>query len=154
MWAARVTIDALPDSVPLLIFHFGVEGDINRLYRLMWYRLVKVCRRWRSVVFAYPIFLNLKLVCHPGIHVEHIGIWPALPISIMNYADHLMPEDYDFHIAIAHPNRVCEIELYDMSSSQLQRLASAMQEQFLALRHLKLWFLPNRNPAPAPVLPE
>ena len=46
-----------------------------------------------------------------------------------------MPENYDFHAAIVHPNRVCEINV-NLTSSQLQRLASAMLEQFPALTHL------------------
>jgi hypothetical protein len=47
-----------------------------------------------------------------------------------------MPEDYDFDAAIVHPHRVCEVDLF-LTSSQLQRLASAMQEQFPTLIHLK-----------------
>ena len=48
-----------------------------------------------------------------------------------------MPEDYDFDAAIVHHSRVCEIDLR-LTSSQLQRLASAMQEQFPSLTYLKL----------------
>jgi hypothetical protein len=48
-----------------------------------------------------------------------------------------MPENYDFDAAIVNPNRVCEIDL-SLTSSQLQRLASAMQERFPALIHLCL----------------
>ena len=44
----------------------------------------------------------------------------------------LMPEDYAFDAAVAHHNHVCEISLLYLTSSQLQRLAAAMQEQFLA----------------------
>ena len=51
-----------------------------------------------------------------------------------------MPEDYDFDAAIVHPNRVCEIDLHHLTSSQLQRLVSAMQEPFPALIHLRLDF--------------
>jgi len=49
-----------------------------------------------------------------------------------------MPEDYDFEAAIVPRNRVCEINLSYITRSQFQRLASAMQEQFPALMHLKL----------------
>ena len=48
-----------------------------------------------------------------------------------------MPEDFDFDAVIMHYSRVCEINLR-LTSSQLQRLASAMQGQFTALIHLGL----------------
>jgi hypothetical protein len=67
-----------------------------------------------------------------------------------------MRKDYDFDAAIVHPNRVCEIGLY-LTSSQLQILAIAMQEQFPALIHLKLGFINhdvNPDPDPAPALPD
>ena len=48
-----------------------------------------------------------------------------------------MPEDFDFDAVIMHHSRVCEINLR-LTSSQLQRLASAMQGQFPALIHLRL----------------
>jgi hypothetical protein len=61
-----------------------------------------------------------------------------------------MPEDYDFDAAIVHPNRVFEIDL-SLTSSQLQRLASAMQESFPALVHLSL---AGSYKHPAPALPD
>jgi hypothetical protein len=61
-----------------------------------------------------------------------------------------MPESYDFDAAVVHRNRVCEIILLHLTSSQLRRLASAMQDQFPALRHLRLGFDDSyRHPAPA-----
>ena len=59
-----------------------------------------------------------------------------------------MPEDYDLDAAIVHPNRVCEIHLH-FSSSQLQRLAAAMQKPFPALVQLTLETLPDSPPPPA-----
>jgi hypothetical protein len=51
-----------------------------------------------------------------------------------------MPEGYDFDAAIVHRSRVCEIDLVHLrSNSQLQRLASSMQEQFPALINLTLF---------------
>ena len=112
-----------------------------------------MCQRWRSVVFASPNFLDLRLVCGPRTRVELTGIWPPLPIIIRNMVDLPMPEDYDFDAAIVHPNRVCEIDLLHLTSSQLQRLASAMQEQFPALIHLMLDFADYYS-RPAPALPD
>jgi hypothetical protein len=150
VWAGRVTINILPDDVLLLIFYnfyFDRWSSLDRLYRLYgvnrqpptwrWDRLVHVCRRWRSLVFASPKFLDLKLDCGPWTRVELINIWPPLPIIIWN-GSNPEPPDYNPGAAIVHPNRVCEIHLVDLKLSQLQRVASVMQEQFPALIHLKL----------------
>ena len=157
LWARHVTIDTLPDDVLLHIFHFvrlgvtdldptsfphgltyyhGWDDDIQSR-QSWWHPLIHVCRNWRSVVLASPNFLDLRLVCVPSTRMELVGIWPPLPIIIRNNGLSLMPEDYDFDIATVHRNRICEISLY-LTSSQLQRLASAMQEQYPALIHLEL----------------
>ena len=142
MWAGRVTINIVSDDVLLIIFHFargthldGREG-VNRWY-LCWHQLVHVCHRWRSIVFASPNFLDLRLVLGPNTRMELLGIWPPLPIAITNTTGRTTPEYYDFNAAIAHRNRVCEIDLR-LEQFQLQLLASAMQEQFPVLIHLKL----------------
>jgi hypothetical protein len=49
-----------------------------------------------------------------------------------------MPDDYDFDVAIVHRSRVRDIYLCLSSSRHILRLASAMQEPFSALIHLKL----------------
>jgi hypothetical protein len=53
---------------------------------------------------------------------------------------------YHFDVAIVHRNRVCEIDLH-LAISELQLLASAMQEQFPALVHLKLGTSYESRPA-------
>jgi hypothetical protein len=159
VWAGHVTINILPDDVILHIFRIDgqeyrddsppllvVPEEENRVWRLRWrwHRLVHVCRRWRSIVFASPNFLDLRLVCGPMTPLELTGIWPPFPIIITNSFDLNvdMPEDYDFDTAFVHPNRVREIRLFDLTGSLLQRLASAtwMQEQFPTLTHLMLYF--------------
>jgi hypothetical protein len=62
--------------------------------------------------------------------------------------DKPMPEDYDFNAAIVHVNRVSEMSLCDLTSLQLQRLASAMHGQFPALTHLSLGKSPDRRALP------
>jgi hypothetical protein len=142
-------IDILLDDVLLLIFHLdrvtyldGLE-DVDQLHlNWRWDRLVHVCRRWRSVVFASPNFLDLKLVCGPRTRVELIPIWPPFPIIIRKGFGRPPHHKYDPSAAIVHPNRICQIDLVHISSSQLQLLASAMQEQSPALIHLKLGLSP------------
>ena len=168
MWTAGVTVNILPDDLLLRIFHFvhvthlhGLEDDqvisldgledVDPVWRLpWWYQLIHVCQKWRSVVFAAPTFLDLKLVCGPRTRVELTRIWPPLPIVIRSMANWPMPEDYDFNAAIVQNNRVSVISLFQPTSSQLQRLTSAMQEQFPELIHLTLHFNGNhRRRAPA-----
>jgi hypothetical protein len=157
VWAGHVTINILPDDVLLHIVDFdriAYLEDIDPWLRhsWRWHRLVHVCQRWRSVVFASPNFLGLRLVYGPRTRLELRGIWPPLPITIKDEFDRPMPEDYDFDAAVVHRNRVCEINLVYLTSLQLQRLASAMHGQFPALISLILQFPSFRRPAP--VLPD
>ena len=164
----RGTINILPDDVLLLIFHFDrliYLDELGGFYWAQsvfwrWHRLIHVCRRWRSVVFGSPNFLGLRLVCRPGTPMGLVGIWPPLPIIVTNYlmtyttvpGDYFttVPGDY-FDAVIMHPDRICEIQLFLLTSSQLQRLATARQEQFPALIHLMMHFKDNQ---PAPALPD
>ena len=159
-WAGRVTvtINILPDDVLLIIFLFDrltfLDGRGGRTWGQpwRWQRLVHVCRRWRSVTFSSPKFLDLKLTCLPNTRVELTHIWPPLPIVIKNEMRWSTPEDYDFDAAIVHPNRVCEIVLYLSTNRAFQRLAWAMREPFPVLTQLGLHFDLD-NPDSAPVLP-
>ena len=156
VWAGRVTIDIVPDDVLLCAFHF-IQPDVDRLRDLSWWQpVVNVCRRWRSVVFASPKFLGLRLVCDPWIPARLTVICPPFPIIIWNLhnvTDRVMPEEYGLDVAIVHPNRVCEIHLH-FASSELQRFATAMQKPFPALIKLTLETFPDFTPAPAPALPD
>jgi hypothetical protein len=173
--AGDMTINILPDNVLLHIFLFdeqeyhefpsvhlvGLE-DGDRVERLpwRWHRLVHVCRRWRSIVFASPNFLDLRIVCGPRNPMVLTGIWPPLPIIMTNvFGLHIpstrdpMPEDYDINSSIVDPNHVREIHFFHLTRSSLQRLASAtrIQEQFPALTHLILSFDDSH---PASALPD
>ena len=153
--AGHVTIDILPDDVLLLIFLFDRATSLSQDDKLWWRwdRLVHVCRRWRSVIFASPNFLGLKLACGPWTRVE---LWPPLPIMLINWPplpiilmNRVMPEGHDFDAAIVHHDRICEIDLHSLTASQLRRLASAMKKQFPALVRLKLDLGHYKHPAPA-----
>lgn len=144
VWAGPVTVDALPDDVLLHIFHLDRVIHLDELDALdrhsswRWDRLGHVCQRWRSIIFASPNFLDLKVVLRPWSHREPPGIWSTLPISIMNGAHEGFPEDCTFDAVTVHRNRVREIHLHSLGHSQILRLASAMQGQFPALIHLSL----------------
>ena len=155
-----MTINILPDDVLLHIFHFDRVNDLISFLPLAmwrdpgtWHRLVHVCRRWRSVVFMSPNFLDLRLVCYPWTRLELLGIWPPLPIVIRDAIYTPSREDYDLEAAIVHRNRVCEIYLIK-TTTRLQRLASAMQGQFPALTHFKLDYFSRDDTSPTPTLPD
>ena len=138
--AGQVTIDILSDDVLLCIFYF-VQFEVNRLWHLTWWhRLVHVCRRWRSVVFESPNTLDLRIICTPWTPAQLLGIWPPIPIFITNTLVNTIDRPlfhYHFDAAIVHRNRACEIDLC-FAITELQQLASTMQERFPALIHLQL----------------
>jgi hypothetical protein len=81
----QTTIDDLPDDVLLEIFDSYLDDkDPNDIYSAdQWHTLVHMCQRWRSVVFASPRRLDLRLLCtgHRSVR-SMLDIWPTLPIQI------------------------------------------------------------------------
>jgi hypothetical protein len=50
-----------------------------------WYKLVKVCRRWRYLILESASHLGLCLVCSPGTPVaEMLAHSPPLPLIILH----------------------------------------------------------------------
>jgi hypothetical protein len=150
------TIDILSDDVLLEIFDsyrkVGVWGPA-----WPWHLLVHVCQRWRQVIFASPHRLNLQLLCTFGTPVKKdLGIWPPFPI-IVDYppyrGKHPTPNDEDNVIAaLEHHNRACYVNL-KLTSPQLARMATAMQEPFPVLKYLSISKSFSVEDGNAPVLP-
>jgi hypothetical protein len=123
-----------------LTTNFGDEDE-----EWKWHKLVHVCRRWRGIVFASPLRLNLKLYCFPTTPVRKLlHIWPELPLVI--YFDNLNLETRDRDMldnliaALEHHDRVSEIsiDLAGLWSSASERITTLMQEPFPALEYLSL----------------
>ena len=114
-----------------------------------WIKLAHVCRRWRYIIFASPLRLNLGLLCRGSNPVrEMLDIWPPFPIEIIG--DRCSEEGADNIIAaLEHNDRVCRIYISSMSSLTFGRFARAMQEPFPELKHLTL-----RSPNETLVFPE
>jgi len=128
----RVSIDVLPDFALLELFNFYVNeaGPIEK-----WHTLVHVCRRWRNVVFRSPRRLGLQLFCTAKKLVrETLDVWPPLPLVIRHGCS---PMD-NIVAALKHTERVCEIRLWPVSSSQWENFLVAMQQLFPELTDLKL----------------
>ncbi|KAH9974396.1 hypothetical protein BGW80DRAFT_1559899 [Lactifluus volemus] len=84
----RVTIEALPDDVLLDIFESYISRSENP--HKEWHPLVHVCRRWRYLVFASPLRLDLRLICTNSSPVrEKLDIWPPLLIKIWSRSRNL-----------------------------------------------------------------
>lgn len=138
----RVTIDNLPDDVLLEIFSFCLaEGRAKT-----WHTLVHICRRWRSIVFASPRRLELRIRCTAGIQAnskEMLDIWPILPIEIGASGNALAQsrgEGADIIVAaLGHKDRVCQISLAYLPSSLWDRIAAVTQEPFPALTDLSIF---------------
>lgn len=149
----RVTIGVIPDDILLEIFGFYLEEAYRFCQHMnlkgleVWCRLTHVCQRWRCVVLASPVRLNLRLVCtgitYPG---EMLYFWPTLPIIIeegwLDYT-HWQPSSLKVKNIIAaltgkHRDRVCQISLRDLGISQLEIFTGLMQDPFPMLTHLEL----------------
>ena len=108
-----------------------------------WPTLVWVCRRWRQIIFASPLGLNLRLYCkHRTPVLRSLGSWPALPV-VVKYGgvpnlDPPSPEDDDNIIAaLKQSGRVSSISLTFTSS--LREKISAISEPFTQLEYLVLF---------------
>ena len=124
----------LPDVALLEIFYFYVdEARIDA-----WYTLVHVCRKWRDIVFGSPRRLNLRLYCRATTPViKTLDVWPLLPIVIWVYGHELSGVD-NVVAALEHNNCISRIDLFNVSSSQLENILPAMQKPFPELTRLDL----------------
>ncbi|KAF8502730.1 hypothetical protein F5888DRAFT_1904330 [Russula emetica] len=154
-----ITFYMLPDDILLEIFGFCVIDDFRLRDRQrieVWQMLAHVCRRWRSVVFQSPRHLNLRLLCTPKTPArDTLDVWPRLPLIIRDFDKifYSEPSNVDNIIAaLEHNDRVCQINLGRLSSSQLEYLTSlaAIQIPFPELTHLRI----KTYDSPEPILPD
>ena len=86
VYAAKfLTIEDLPEDALVEIFHFyklscprNSEGSWE--WQKEWHKLVHVCRRWRTIIFASQHRLELRFFCTPKKPIT--DLWPALPIVV------------------------------------------------------------------------
>lgn len=129
-----MTIDTLPSVALLEIFDFYLIAYNS------WHTLAHVCRRWRNIAFGSPHRLNLRITCSFGRPVRTaLDIWPPFPIEITSYDNRRTRRNVDNIVAaLEHKDRVCSISLWDVSSLDLEKILTAMQEPFLELTYLRL----------------
>lgn len=144
----RVSFNMLPDDVLFEIFDLcGIDCESSS-YPWRWHTLVHVCRRWRQIIFALPLRLELKFVCTPRTRVRELleFLPPSIPIMIRNYFDTPPPcstpiiEDGSQIIAaLEQRDDVYFIDLEDLPGSFLEKLATTMQETYPTLEYVLLW---------------
>ena len=145
----------LPDDVLLEIFDFFVkEYPLFIKDTQAWQSLVHVCRRWRCVVFGSPRRLDLQLLCKAKTPArDTLDVWPPLPLVIHDRpssSDSL--DDIIALLRVEHRdrNRVCQIGLWDLNSSQLEKVSAAIKDSFPELTYLSL----HSREETVPLLPD
>ncbi|KAH9031505.1 hypothetical protein EDB85DRAFT_1335553 [Lactarius pseudohatsudake] len=141
------TIDTLTDDVLLDII------DIVRCYRTAyevrfhpvweWQQLARVCRRWREVIFASPLRLDLQLLCTHGTPVKKdLGYWPpTFPIAIdygYDIGKSLTRDDeYNMFAALEQRHRV-RLLRFSGTNTVLEKMVTLMHGPFPELRRLAI----------------
>ncbi|KAN0126443.1 hypothetical protein V8E52_000083 [Russula decolorans] len=151
----------LPEDVLLEIFDFYVIKDFHLRHKQRiegWHILAHVCRRWRRVLFQSPRRLNLRLICTPKTPArDTLDIWPPFPLIIRD-VDGIFDDIFDDEpsnveniiAALEHNDRVCQIELKYITSSNLGCLtnSAAMLKPFPELTDFRVDIFVDDGPAP------
>ncbi len=114
-----MTIDVLPDETLLEIFAFHVR-ELELGWTEAWLTLAHVSRRWRHIVLeSSPIIIRDHSI------IGRLENWP---------------EDSEDNViaALEHNERVCDLELTNVSSSQWKEILPEMQGPFPALTYLNI----------------
>ena len=116
--------------------NFG-EGEWDRAR--WWYGLVKVCRRWRHLVYESAFHLRLSLVCTRGTPVaDMLAHSPSLPLTIDHfdeYQDITAEDEEGIIFALQHHDRVRHVRLLKPISI-LQKLVIALDGEFSNLEYV------------------
>ena len=141
-YVAWVTIDMLPDLALLGIFDFYLDKAAIQA----WHNLVHVCRKWRIVVFGSPRRLNLRLCCKARTPVrDMLDVWPPLPIVMKVYSVDTW-DDGNIIAALELNDRICELVIFDIPSSEVEKALATLQRPFPALAFLQLGFWLQTSP--------
>ena len=135
-----MTIDALSNDVLLNIFHHYLDDGSPPF----WTTLTQINKRWRQIIFASPLSLDLRLYFTYGTPVlKALDHWPSFPL-IVKYGGSLelnspSPEDENNIVAaLERSERVRSISL-TVASSLIEKLSTmALSEPFSELEDLTL----------------
>ena len=116
------------------------DSNQNEEKERAWQSLVHVCRRWRNIVFGSPRHLNLCLACTANTRARDTldDVWPALPLIISFHRDYGTGSVDNIVAVLERSDRVCQIYLTVVPSSDLEIFLAAMQQPFPELTSLLL----------------
>ena len=156
----QVTIDMVPDVALVEVFDFYMAEALARFplrnSREAWITLVHVCRKWRDIVFGSPRRLNLRLYFPARRSVRAmLDTWPPLLIDVWGFEFGIRGMDSIIE-ALEHDDRIRQIELFDSSSSHMEKALTAMRKPFPVLIGLTLAFFDRVDlgvPVTWPIVP-
>ena len=133
------------DEVLLGIFACYVEESPERD---AWHTLASVCRRWRSIALGSSRRLNLRIFCSNRKRIpvrKNLDFWPPFPIVLTGDFCRKLGED-NILATLEHHDRVCGIEVTNISSSLWEKALSLIQKPFPVLTDLNLQYRDFRMP--------
>jgi len=129
-------------------YEYGDILWVNWVHERWWYKLVKVCRRWRYLILGSASHLGLCLVYSRGTPVaDMLAHSPPFPLIIFHDDNNhdLTPEDEGrIMFALEYRDRVRRIYL-GMPVLGLQKIIKAMDDQFPMLEYLYIAPTTMRN---------
>ena len=164
-------IHILDDDSLLNIFNFChpvmVDEDEADYHRILqggewdrerwWYKLVRVCRRWRCLILTSTSYLGLNLFCTFGTPVaDMLAHSPRLSL-VLDYLGkdtdtNIVAEDEELiMLALRLRDRVRRIRLR-VSLADLQKFIAAVDGEFPTLEHL--YMMPHGNHFRRLILPD
>ena len=138
----KTPIDNLDDDSLLQIFNFyRLEDEFNWYLRLAWLKLVRVCPRWRRLIYDSWLHLHVfLLLTYDSPSIATLGHLPPLPL-VIHYPDRtrtLSRKDEDnIHLGLQQHGRVRQVILQAPSSS-LRMWLQPMNKPFPRLEYLFL----------------
>ena len=133
----------------------GSARWVHWAHERWWYKLMKVCQRWRYLILGSASLLGLCLVCSRGTPVaEMLAHSPPFPLIIFYHDNNhnLTPEDEGgIMLALEHRDRVRRIIL-TLPVPSLRKVIKAMDDRFPTLEVLYI-VPPTTTPDPHLVLP-
>ncbi|KAI0247360.1 hypothetical protein BJV78DRAFT_1157242 [Lactifluus subvellereus] len=119
------------DDKGIITMHWGLER--------WWYKLAQVCRRWRYLILASQIRLNLHLVCTYGTPVadmlENSSSLPLIINFLQEGREMTAKDEQGVLLALQHRDRVRRVGFW-IPASNLGKLIMAMDDEFPNLERL------------------
>ncbi|KAH9013164.1 hypothetical protein EDB83DRAFT_2680386 [Lactarius deliciosus] len=128
------TVNILPDDI---LFYICLPNVDLALHMTVWQRLVRVCQRWRRIIYASPRYLDLHLYCSSETPFrEDLSLWPdsEFPLIVEYW---IMGDEYHLIAALQHTDRVRRVDLL-ISVSEVADVVEAMEVPFPVPTHLEL----------------